>query len=117
MNLRNLVKRMVFLNEVESKRQTYYICKAGRQYMLMTFKEDGRSGNFSIIDEDSVDYIYSKTSGKANLTIEKIKKLSKKPNVTSKHFDPHKIMYVLAAQGKAKIDNRFKDKALHFNVR
>jgi hypothetical protein len=94
-NIRSLTKGLNYLREVESKRQTYYIFQSPKQYLLMTFKDDGKTGNFSLVDSDAVDYVFSKTRGKQNLTVTEVRKHSRKPNYTASQFDPLKIMYIL----------------------
>jgi hypothetical protein len=115
MELKSMLKDLVYLGEVESKRQTYYLFKSPRRIFLFTLRENGDSGNFSIIDPKAVDYVFNKMKGKKGQSANDIRKASKKPDLTEAGFAVLNIMYVLIAQKRASIDKRYKGKSLIFN--
>lgn len=110
-----MLSGLEYIGEVESKKQTYYIFGSPKKIFLFTFRENGESGNYSIIDPKAVEYVFQKMRGKTAQTANDIRKASKKPDLTKSSFAVLNIMYVLIAQKRAKIDTRYKRKALIFN--
>lgn len=112
--LKNSIQGLMFIGEVISKKQTYYIFENGKIYCLFTLKNK-ENGNFSIIDKPAVEYVYNLMKGEKAVKISDIQKRSKKKNYTENRFDVLSIVYILIAQKKAKIDTRFKGNVLIIN--
>ena len=80
-------------------------------------KTKPNSGNFTIIQKDSVKYVAEKLSGKKNVTSSDLFHNSRKPNLIGSQIEALNILYVLVALGKAKILKKRLGSALQFNVK
>ena len=118
MNMRALLGELKYLDEVESKRQTYYVFEGRKNFVLMTFSRNKvGAGNFTVVDKAAVEYVASRFAGKQGITSNDIVQASRKPQYIRSALDALNIVYAMIATRRAKIDGRYKGKQLRFNVR
>jgi hypothetical protein len=119
MNLvRSLGSGLLYQGEVEGKRQTYYVFKARRDFMILSFsKRKPNSGNFNIVDGLAVTYVKNKFLGAQAITSREVYKRSKKPQYIDSSLAALNILYVLVTMKQARIDHRFKSPEIFFNLR
>jgi hypothetical protein len=118
MNVRTLMKTLEYIGEATGKRQNYYVFESDRRYLLLTFsKRKHNSGNFTVVDRESVIYLRKLLSGKTGITVNSIFDICKKPQFFKNKFDVLSNMYVLCARKDAIVDRRHKDVQLYFNVK
>ena len=118
MNIKSLSSGLLYRGEVEAKRQTYYVFEARRHFFVMSFARAKRgSGNFTTVDADAVDYVAKKFEGRKALTSTEVLNESRKPQHISSTLDALNALYILVAIRRAKIDSRFHNKRLFFNIK
>ncbi len=118
MNIRSLTTRLQYRGEVEGKRQTYYVFEGKSQYLVMSFsRSKANAGNFNVVAGDAVEYVARRFGGRQGLTAKILHKTSRRPRLVRGHLAALNILYVLVATGRAKIDARFREREIYFNVR
>jgi len=117
MNPRNMLANLSFIKAVTSRRQTYYMYENDAQYVLMTVNRSKPNAfSLSLVPKEATEYVRRAFKGKT-VTVAQVKTQSRKPSYTRTSFDVLSILYALCAIDSAKIDHRFKRKALYFTVR
>ena len=115
MNIRNLTKGLQYRGEVEARRQTYFVFEGERHYFVMSLSRSKRhAGNFNIVDARAVDDVARKFAGRKKVTSTKV--AARKPRGIANSLEALNVLYVLIATNRAKIDTRFHEKQLFFNV-
>jgi len=118
MNVRSLVKGLKYRGEAEGKRQTYYVFEGSGYFFVISFrKTDADSGNFNVIESDAVQYVQRKFAGEKGITAQDLYNRSNKTRHFGSELDALNTLYVLVATKRAKVDNRFKSRALYFNIK
>ena len=118
MNIRSLTTGLEYRGEVEGKRQTYYVFEGRSQYLVMSFsRAKANAGNFNVVASDAVAYVARRFGGKQGLTAKTVHKASRRPRLVGSHLAALNILYVLVAIGSARIDARFHERAIYFNVK
>ena len=118
MNVSSLTSGLLYRGEVEAKRQTYYIFEGKRHFLVMSFSRSKKNaGNFNVVDAGAAQYVQRRFAGKQALTARDLCKASRKPQYIGSQLDALNVLYILVALKRAKIDTRFKNKALFFNIR
>ena len=107
---------LTFVNEVTSKKQTYYVYKGVEHYVLMTFNKTRSSYSLNVVAEEACEYVRRLFAGESQVTTAQVVEKSKKPVLVKENFEALNVLYTLCATGAAKIDKRFKGKKLYFNV-
>ena len=115
----SLTKGLQFHGEVEGKRQHYYILSSARQYFVMSLSARKRdAGNFNLVCRAAVDRLYRRLRGRQGLTAKRVFVRSKNRRQVPSHLAALNMLYVLAATGRASVDQRFRSsRELFFNVR
>lgn len=118
MNIRSLTTGLQYRGEVEGKRQTYYVFEGKLQYLVMSFsRSKANAGNFNVVTKDAVTYVARRFAGKQGLTAKNLHKTSRRPRLVVSHLAALNILYVLVAIGRAKIDARFHEREIYFNMK
>ena len=118
MNIRSLTTGLEYSGEVEGKRQTYYVFRGRSQYLVMSFsRSKPNAGNFNVVAVQAVEYVARRFGGKQGLTAKILNKTSRRPRLVRGHLAALNILYVLVATGRAKIDARFHEREIYFNVK
>jgi hypothetical protein len=117
-NIRSLTRGpLSYQGEVEGKRQTYYVFEAGRYYLIMSLsRSKPNAGNFNVVDVDGAAYVARRFAGRKGITATEVAKASRTPKGGATPLEALNILYVLVATNRAKIDTRFHDRRLYFNV-
>jgi hypothetical protein len=118
MNPKKLLQNLSFIKEVTSKRQTYYVYAGETEYLLLTASTNEyryNSFNISAIPRELPEHVARVFRGR-KVTAAQVLKLSHKPALMKTSFDALNTLYALCALGTAKIDHRFRKKALHFTI-
>jgi hypothetical protein len=116
-NIRNLTNGLEYRGEVEARRQTYFVFEGKSHYFVMSLSRSKRhAGNFNIVDAAAVEYVARKFAGRKKVTSTKVAAASPKPRGVANSLEALNVLYVLIATNRAKIDTRFHDKQLFFNV-
>jgi hypothetical protein len=118
MNIRSLTMGLQYSGEVKGKRQTYHIFRGKSQYLVMSFsRSKANAGNFNVVSSEAVEYVARRFSGRQGLTAKVLNKASRRPRLVRGHLAALNILYVLVAIGRAKIDARFQEREIYFNVK
>jgi hypothetical protein len=118
MDIRSLTMGLQYSGEVEGKRQTYYVFRGRSQYLVMSFsRSKANAGNFNVVASHAVEYVAGRFGGKQRLTAKILNKTSRRPRLVRGHLAALNILYVLVAIGRAKIDARFQEREIYFNVK
>lgn len=118
MHIGRLTRQLSYVGEVTGKRQTYYVFRGARHYMVMSLsKSKKNAGNFNIVSAEAVGYVAKRWAGKKGLTSSDVARGSRKPRYVSTALQALNILYILVAEGRARIDARFQTgKQLVFNL-
>lgn len=118
MNIRNLTTGLRYRGEVKGKRQTYYVFEGKSQYLVMSFsRSKPNAGYFNVVASDAVAYAARRFAGRQGLTAKILHARSRRPRLVRGPLAALNILYVLVAIGSAKIDTRFRERAIYFNVK
>ena len=116
MNIRSLAKGLRYCGEASGKRQTYYVFESGKAYVVMSASRTKRaSGYFNLVSRDAVNRIRKSYAGKQDVTAKALAARSRGAGVRDA-LQALNVLYVLVATGSAKVDDRYQDTRLHFNV-
>lgn len=116
MNIRSLAKGLRYRGQASGKRQTYYVFESGNVYVVMSASRTKRaSGYFNLVSRAAVDRIRRSYAGKQDVTAKVLAARSRGAGVRDA-LQALNILYVLVATGSAKVDDRYQDTRLHFNV-
>jgi len=117
MNIRSLTTGLHYKGKVEGKRQTYYVFEGASQYLVMSLsRSKPNAGNFNVVATGAVAYAARRFAGKQGLTAKILYKASRKPQFVGSHLAALNILYVLVAIGHARIDARFHEREIYFNI-
>src|SRR5262245_42207285 len=107
MNVKKLVQSLSYVGEARGKRQTYSVFRGGDYFLALSLsKTKPRAGNFNLIDADAVDYVRSRLRGKKGVTAKDVLARTKRSRRVLTSLAALNILYVLAALGDAKVDER-----------
>jgi hypothetical protein len=117
-NIRSLTKEpLSYQGEVEGKRQTYYVFEAGRYYLIMSLsRSKPNAGNFNVVDVDGAAHVARRFAGRKGVTANEVAKASRGPQRGTTPLEALNTLYVLVATKRAKIDTRYQDRQLYFNI-
>lgn len=119
--IRDILHHLEYINSFESKRQTYYIYKGKKYYLLLTLSaRKENAGNFTLVSFKAIDSVYRKFKGKKGVTSNDIFYSSKNRGYRryiKSALDALNVLYVLTVIGFAAKDNRYKGKQLFFNIK
>ena len=117
MNIKSLTSELRYCGEVKAKRQTYYVFEGKRHYFVMSLSRAKRhAGNFNIVSVEAVEYVARRFAGRKGVTSTGVAKATRKPRYIASSLDALNVLYILVATGRARIDTRFHDRQLFFNV-
>jgi hypothetical protein len=117
MKPKSILTGLTFVKEVSGKTQTYYVYEGKNDFILMTVAKNKKGCNFNVVSKEAVDYVKNKFSGRKKITSNIVAKESKKPIYIKEPLDALNILYALCAVGEAKVDSRFEQKQLFFNIK
>jgi hypothetical protein len=119
--VKNLLYNLEYINAFESKRQTYYIYKGIKYYLLLSLSARKKNaGNFTLVDFKAIDTVYRKFKGIKGVTSNDIFYSPKNKGYRryiKSALDALNVLYVLTVIGFATKDNRYKGKQLFFNIK
>jgi hypothetical protein len=115
--VREVLSELRYVGEAVGVRQTYYVFQGPQHYLLLSFKkDDAASGNFNIIEADTIAYVADRYGGAKGLTAKQLFEESRRTKHLRDRFVALNVLYVLVASGKAVVDHRFKPSPLVFNL-
>ena len=118
MNIKRLAQGLTYLDEVDGKRQTYYVFRGYDYFLVLSFsKTKLQAGNFNIVESEAVDYVRHRFLGKKAVTSNDIVAKAKRSRHVPSPLSALNILYVLAALGDAKVDARRVGSKLYFNFK
>lgn len=119
--VKEFLHNLEYINAFESKRQTYYIYKGKKYYLLLSFSATKENaGNFTLVSLKAIDSVYRKFKGEKAVTSNDIFYGSKTKGYRryiKSALDALNVLYVLTVIGFATKDNRYKGKQLFFNIK
>jgi hypothetical protein len=80
-------------------------------------RSKANAGNFNVVPSDAVAYVARRFAGTQGLTAKTVHKTSRRPQLVGSHLAALNILYVLVAIGYARIDARFHEREIYFNVK
>lgn len=118
---KNMLEDLEYVDAIESKRQTYYIYRGKKYYLILSFSPKKKnSGNFNLVNSKLVDKVYDKFRNQKKITSSAVfcnSKVEKQTRYIKSSLDALNILYILSAKGFAKLDKRFTRKNLFFNIK
>lgn len=118
MDIRSLTSRLEYRGEVRGKRQTYYVFESRRQYLVMSFsRTKPKAGNFNVVATEAVEYVARRFGGKQGITAKEVHKATRRPRLVGNALTALNVLYVLVAIGRARIDTRFQEREIRFNLK
>jgi hypothetical protein len=118
MNIRSLVQGLTYLDEVDGKRQTYYVFRGHDYFLVLSFsKTKPQAGNFNIVESEAVEYVRHRFRGKKAVTSNDIVAKAKRSRHVPSPLAALNILYVLGALGDVKVDARRVGQKLYFNFK
>lgn len=112
-----MLQDLTFIKDVTSKRQTYYVYESDTEYLRLTVNwNKSNSYNLSVVPKEATEYVRRCFGGK-RVTASDVLSQARKPAYIKTSFDSLNTLYALCATGVAKIDHRFKGKALNFSIK
>jgi hypothetical protein len=116
--LKNMLAGMEYCGEVNAPKRHYTVFRNKVGYVLCSQKTYSLwEGDFVIVKGKAVEYLARRLKGQTGLTSTLIRDRTRTAQFARERFDVLNGMYVLMALGRAKIDTRFKRRAIHFNVK
>ena len=117
MRIKNLASGLEYRGTVSGKKQTYYVFESGKAFVVMSeARTKSDAGYFNMVSAAAVKYVRKNYAGRQDLTAKGLLTRSRKPRYVKNALQALNILYVLVATGQATRDDRFKDRALHFNI-
>jgi len=117
MKIKSLAAGLTYRGEVSGMKQTYYVFESGKAWVVMSeSRTKPDTGYFTMVSAAAVDYVRKNYAGQQDLTTRSLMARSRKPRLLKNALQALNILYVLVATGQATRDDRFKDRALHFNI-
>ena len=113
MHPRRILRNLDYVNEVEAKRQTYYVFEGSQFYALLTKGRSKNSYHVNTVPAETVKHLRKAYGGRQKLTVTQVMSKSRR---FSDRFATLSALYVLCALGEAKIDRRYHEKQLYFNI-
>lgn len=117
MKIKNLATGLKYRGEASGMKQTYHVFESGKAYVVMSeARTKPDAGYFNLVSAAAVNYVRRNYAGHQDLTARGLLTRSRKPRLVKNALNALNILYVLVATGQATRDDRFKDRALHFNI-
>ncbi len=117
MNAKKLVQGLKYLDAVTGKKQTYHVFGGAGFFLVLSFSRAKRgAGNFNVVDAAAVEYVHKRFAGKSGVTTGDVVKKTRQSRRVRDALAALNMLYVLAAQGRAKVDARRAGPKLFFNV-
>lgn len=118
MNIKKAFANIEYCGEVVAPRRNYTVFRSNRQYLLLSKKSNSLvQGDFVAIKSDAVERLAKRLRGQTKLTTSVILERTRSGQYFKTRFDVLNVLYVLLALKRARIDRRFKRRALYFNVK
>jgi len=121
MKIKDLLFNLEYIKDIDGKRQTYFIYKGRKYYLILSFSvKKENAGNFTIVSFKAVDSVYRIFKGKKANTSNDIFYSSKTRGYhkyINSALDALNILYILTVIGFATQDKRYKGRQLFFNIR
>jgi hypothetical protein len=118
LNVKTLTSGLKYHDEVDGKRQHYYIFSGGAYYFVMSLSATKPgAGNFNLVSKTSVARLLKRLRGQRSLTAKGVRRRSRSRRMVLSDLTALNMLYVLVATGQATIDRRHKSRQIFFNVR
>ncbi len=118
LSVKSLTKGLQFHDEVQGKRQRYYILSSRRHYFILSMSRSKRSaGNFNLVSKSAVEKLRRRLRGQQGLTAKLVFSRTRNRRLVPTHLAALNMLYVLVALGRATIDMRHRTRQLFFNVK
>jgi hypothetical protein len=115
--VRSLSRGLAYRGEASGKRQTYYVFQGDDFFVIFSFsKTKPNSGNFNIVSPRAVEYVRSRFRRSKGVTAKDVVAKAKRSGHVPNSLAALNVLYVLAAQGHAKVDARRAGPRLYFNL-
>ena len=116
--VKHLLNDLLYIAAVESKRAVYYVFQTGKDYLIFSYRDSTyRSGNFNVVNADTIERIHRTFKGKKRVTRREIEEHPRMKSFVV-DFDVLQALYVMIALKQASIDRRsLQARALYFNFR
>jgi hypothetical protein len=117
MDIQRLTSGLSYVGEATGKRRAYDVFRGARHYVVMSVSPSRRNaGNFTVVDAGAVARAARRFAGRKGVTTRDVSRALTKGRAVVQPLDALNILYVLVAEGRARVDTRRKGPKLHFNV-
>lgn len=117
MNAKDALSDLEYVGGAEGLKQTYEVFRGKRHYLVGSMsRAKRRSGNFNLVDTDAVEGAIDSFAGSQGITSKDVRQRLQRRGFSIETLEALNVLYVLVAQGKAKVDHRRSQRALYFNV-
>lgn len=118
MNVKSLLQGLSYVGKADGKRQTYYVFRGDRDFLVLSFsRTKPRAGNFNIVEVEAVDYVRSRFGGAKAVTASDVAAKGKRTRHVPNALAALNVLYVLAAMGELSVDARRAGPKLYFNFK
>ena len=116
MDIRNLAAGLKYCGEAIGKKQTYQVFESRKQFVVMSqARTKPNAGYFNLVSKAAVEHVRRGYAGRQDVTAKQLATRSRTAHVKNP-LQALNILYVLVATGAARLDDRFRDRELHFNI-
>jgi hypothetical protein len=117
MNLRKLTRGLSYVGEAEGLRRTYHVFRGERHYVVMSLSPTRRgSGNFTIVPAEAVAFVARRFARRKRVTSTDVVRAPRRPKFLSGPLPALNVLYVLVAEGRARVDKRSQERRLYFSL-
>ena len=106
-----------YVGSSDAVRQTYYVYEASEVFVVFSLSATKQnSGNFNFVTKKSVEYIYKRFSGYEEISSKDVFVRARRTKHVANTLAALNILYVLVAQGKARVQNIGSHSKLFFDM-
>jgi hypothetical protein len=117
MNAREALTGLEYIGGAEGLRQTYEVFRGKRHYLVGSMsRTKRRSGNFNLVQAEAVEAARAAFAGQMGITSRDVRDRLARRGIKVETLEALNLLYVLVAEGKARVDRRMSQRALFFNL-
>lgn len=117
MNAKDALSDLEYVGGAEGLRQTYEVFRGKRHFLVGSMsRAKRRSGNFNVVDAAAVEAARESFAGSQGINSKEVRQRLQRRGFSIETLEALNVLYVLVAEGKAKVDRRRSQHALFFNV-
>lgn len=105
-----------FRDLVYAVRQKYYVFEGDDLFLVLTYAEYKRGGNYNIVSRSAVEYVHSRFTGQRSVTAKDVTETAKRTKHAPNALAALNVLYILVSVGSAKIEKQGAHQQLFFRI-